>query len=263
MSVEKTNLGPKPRLEFHPPTNLIIDDRYQRSVARDSGRRLIAKIVKEFHWPFFGVLVATDNGDGTYCLIDGQHRAEAARQHPHVHSVPVLVIDEMTLAEQAQAFVAINQSRVRLNALQLHRAAVRAGDPHAVELDRITRESGVEIPNNNLSSQNMRPGQTIAVKALSTILKKYGAETLSNTLKTVMSAYGETSGDLRSQIFAATAVAVSRHPDRCSAIAEKLGSSDSVTWQEFARDNAKFAGTSTAEALAHMLTSTLKPKAKL
>jgi hypothetical protein len=260
---EKIDLGPKPRLEFHPPSCLVVDDRYQRSIARDAGKRLIKKITQDFYWPFFGVLVATDNGDGTYCLIDGQHRAEAARQHPDVHSVPVLVIDEMTLVEQAQAFVAINQNRQNLSALQLHHAAVRAGDPHAVEIDKICKECGVLIPNNNFSSRNIKPGQTLAVKALSTILKKHGADILRKTLNTVMQAYCETTGDLRAQIFVATALAVKKHPASLEEIGRKLGTADAMSWQERAREGAGFKGITTVEALAALLTSGLNSNAEV
>jgi len=249
-----TNLGPKPRIEFHSPDKLIIDARYQRSISRTAGKKLIATIVNEFYWPFFGVLSATDNGDGTYCLIDGQHRAEAARQHPNVHSVPVMVIDEMTLSEQAKAFVTMNKNRVRLSALQIHKAAVLAGDRDAVTINEITKKFGIKILTGNKSSVNMKPGQTLAVRSLYSILKKYGPPGLNRTIKTVMMAYGETIGDLRSFIFTATAQAVNSHPDHTDQIAEVLANDDAVSWQEKAKVKAKFNGTNARNQLAIMLT---------
>jgi len=253
MTDSKASLGTKPRLEFHPPDCLIVDERYQRSIARGAGKKLIAKIVEGFYWPFFGVLVATDNGDGTYCLIDGQHRAEAARQHPDIRSVPVMVIDEMTLAEQARAFVVINESRVKLNALQIHRAAVRAGDPEAAQIDAIARQCGISIPSNNISSINIQPGQTLSVKALYEILRSAGPEGLRNALNAVMAAYKETTGDLRSQIFKGVADALRRCPGKVTEIGAALMDLDAVSWEQEARSRSKMEGMSTVSSLGLIL----------
>jgi len=255
-----SSLGPKPRIEFHSPDSLITDNRYQRSISSKKGKHLIAKIASEFYWPFFGILIATDNGDGTYCLIDGQHRAEAARRHPDVHAVPVMVIDEMTLAEQARAFVTINQQRVRLNALQIHRASVRAGDPDAVAVDRIATENNVKIPNNIRSGRNLRPGHTVAVQSLYKIYKNHGPDILAVTLKTMMVAYSDTTGDLRSQVLQATALAISKRPDQADEIGLILSSTDAVSWQEHARTQAKLRGTDTILALSIILIEKLNTK---
>ncbi|PIW30393.1 MAG: hypothetical protein COW30_02475 [Rhodospirillales bacterium CG15_BIG_FIL_POST_REV_8_21_14_020_66_15] len=261
-NVAKNALGPKPRLKFHPPSNLVIDPRYQRSITQGTGKRLIKRIVSDFYWPFFGVIVATDNGDGTYCVIDGQHRAEAARQHPDVHSVPVMVIDEMTLAEQARAFVEINQNRVRLNALQIHRAAVRAGDPSAVEIDKIATSCGVEIPANNISSAEIKPGQTLSIKSLINIYETFGPDRLKATLQTIMNAYGDTTGDLRAQIFQAVAIALGDRPDASEDISGALATSDAVSWIERARSEGKISGISTASCLAQLLVRPVKSAQK-
>ena len=173
-----SDMGSKPRLEFHPPDKLISDARYQRSVSTRTGKKLIRRIVENFYWPFFGVLVATDNGDGTYCLLDGQHRAEAARQHPRVHSVPVLVIDEMTLAEQARAFVEINRSRISLNPLQIHHAAVRAGDPAAQRIDKIARECDVRILRSVRAIAQMEENDTLAITVIGWIHRSLGVAAL-------------------------------------------------------------------------------------
>ncbi len=253
--LRKTDLGPKPRLEFHPPTNLIVDERYQRTVSGAAGKRLIRKIVSEFHWPYFGVIAATDNGDGTYCVIDGQHRAEAARQHPEVHSVPVMVIEEMTLSEQARAFVEINQSRVRLSALQIHRAAVRAGDPVAVDIDRVATECGVIIPVGNVPSSEMIPGQTLSVKSLYAVYKDHGPARLRNTLMTIMAAYRNTTGDLRAQLIKGVALALGDAPEMSAKITLILSQTDAVSWIERAQSQSKVSRLSTAAQLAQLLIS--------
>lgn len=250
---EKRSLGLKPRLEFHPPNSLIVDARYQRDVNRGSGKKLIADIVKNFYWPFFGVLVATDNGDGTFCLIDGQHRAEAARQHPDVFSVPVMVIDEMTLVEQARAFVAINKSRVALTPLQLHHAAVRAGDPHAREIDRIATDTGVIIVPNNRSAAQLKPGETVAIAAISQILKNWGPATLRATLTVAMKAYGEAAGDLRAQILTALARAMRERKADPDILAETLSLKPAPDWITLARDQAARNGGSATARLTVLL----------
>lgn len=246
-------LGPKPRLEFHSPDRLIIDERYQRSVSGAAGKKLIRRILNNFYWPYFGVIVATDNGDGTFCVIDGQHRAEAARLHPGVHSVPVMVIEEMSLAEQAQAFVAINEGRVRLNGLQIHRAAVKAGDEKAIKVDHIATEAGVRIPGNNISSKEMKPGETLAVKSLYWIFETFGGDRLRWTLTAAMRAYGDTAGDLRAQVLKGLAIAIGSAPSEVDRIAATLGEVDAETWEQRGRDEMHVRGGNTAAGISRLL----------
>lgn len=252
--------GVKPRLEFHPPDKLMIDDRYQRSVSTKRGKQLIARLIEDFYWPFFGVIIATDNGDGTFCVIDGQHRAEAARQRPDIHSVPVMVIEDMSLAEQAAAFVAINENRVRLNGLQVHHAKVRSGDATAVGIDAICRDVGLTIYNNVPSRQNLKVRHTMAVGAVYAVYETHGPDILRRVLSCMLKAYPDTEDDLRAIPIKAVAAYLATHADADdAAVVRFLGRRDSESWQEAARTVGKNEGITTVGALAQMLAAELRP----
>lgn len=255
--------GPKPRLEFHPPDKLMIDERYQRSVSTKRGKQLIGRLVDEFYWPFFGVIIATDNGDGTFCVIDGQHRAEAARQRADIHSVPVMVIEEMSLAEQAAAFVAINENRVRLNGLQVHHAKVRAGDETAVAIDAICREVGLTIYRNMPSRQHLKAGHTMAVGAVYAVYETHGPAVLRRVLACMLKAYPDTADDLRAIPIKAVAAYLGTNPQADDAsVVRFLRRRDSESWQEAARTVGKNEGITTVGALAQMLVTELQPAAE-
>lgn len=248
------NLGPKPRLEFHPPTALTVDPRYQRNTDSAASKAVIRKIVERFYWPFFGVIMATDNGDGTYCIIDGQHRAEAAKQIPEIRAVPVMVVEEMTLAEQAQAFITVNQNRVRLNALQIHRAAVRAGEENAVTLDRVAKGCGLKIPGNVRAASEERPGEALCVKALASILRAHGPDHLALVINTTLDAFERNSSDLRSQVFKAVSAAIMGGTN-AREVKNVLRNDDAASWIIRAQREAQQTGSDTVTAFAEILSS--------
>ena len=249
---ETRNLGPKPRLEYHPPSALVTDDRYQRSLESKASQVLINRIAREFHWPYFGIIVATDNGDGTFCIIDGQHRAEAARRTPGVHSVPVMVLDELTLAEQAMAFVQINKNRLKLNALQIHRASVRAGEPAARELDEICARHGASFPPNLRAPADRKPGELFCVRTLARILKEDGPERLDQVIRVAMTAFEGDGADIRAGVVKAISLAIDAGATEAALVA-KLRTLDGESWEDRARDRAASTGERSVVSLAHLL----------
>lgn len=227
--------GSKPRLEYHSPDVLVIDDRYQRGCASSRSKALIRRILAGWNWNYFGVVLATDNGDGTYCVIDGQHRVEAARQHPAVNAIPVMVIDEMSFAEQARTFAEINLSRVALNPLQIHRAKIAGGDATAREISTICFEVGVIVPPNVPAGGCSRPGETLSVKTLYDIHKAHGGAALRRTLKICMDAYPDSVGDLRSVVIRAVCLACMSTKATDAEISRRLAGRAGEDWQELAR----------------------------
>lgn len=246
-----TPKGKKPRLEYQPPETLIVDERYQRNTTSEASQRLIRSILAAWDWNYFGVIIATDNGDGTYCVIDGQHRAEAARRHPGVRAVPVMVIDEMTLVEQAEAFASINKARVSLNALQIHRAKATAGDDRARTIARLCAAVSLTIPNNVPASKHIKPGMLICISTLYQILARHGEGVLRRTLEIAATAYANSAGDLRAQIMQGVAVAITGGVVTDDAIAARLATADAEEWIY----RAKKKGGAIAASLAVLLTA--------
>src|SRR5687768_12803311 len=109
------NFGPKPTMCMLPKSALRVDRRYQREISSRRSKQLIQRIADNWRWYHCAPLTVADNGDGTYNVIDGQHRMTAAKSLPGVVLLPAYVVEEMTLQEQAGAFVAHNMDRVAVS----------------------------------------------------------------------------------------------------------------------------------------------------
>ncbi len=123
--------GARPTLRWIGKMHLRIDARYQRDVSTKRGQALVRKIAAEWRWAHCLPLVVTDNFDGTFNVIDGQHRLSAADARPDIAELPCYVIPTETLQDEAQAFVAYNRDRVQLTPLAVYHALVAARDAGA------------------------------------------------------------------------------------------------------------------------------------
>lgn len=139
-----TDLGAKPRVVWLDLALLTIDMRYQRDIG-EGGRQHVGRIVKTFNWNCYQPIIVTENADGTYPVIDGQHRLEAAKAHPLIDQLPCYIIDAPELAKQAQIFVEVNSNRRGLTSSQRFWASHAAGEPSAVALVDICTKAGVTI----------------------------------------------------------------------------------------------------------------------
>jgi len=256
-----SDLGDRPRVEWQSTDNLLVDPRFQRDLGRKS-QHLIRRIAQNFQWCLFGVIICTDNGDGTFIVIDGQHRAIAATLHGSVRAVPVFVTDAETLQEQATAFLGINRHRVKLNALQMHKARRTAGDPDATAIARICDETGISIPGNVVSWANIKPLQALCIGTLYNVRRMYGDDVLRRSLKVCAAAWPDTAGDIIAVVVAATAGAINEGDTDETDIAAFLRTRTGDEWKERARAQARADGTTMAKALHAFLVQACAPKAK-
>lgn len=149
-----------PMLQWVALSDLVLDGRYQREIT-PQGRRNIARIAQEFRWSRFSPLLVAPIEGGTFAVIDGQHRAHAAALCG-IARVPVMAV-LMDLAEQAQAFRAVNAAVTKVSGLQLFKAALAAGADWAVECDRVVADAGCTLRTSNVSSLQRRPGQITCI----------------------------------------------------------------------------------------------------
>ena len=140
-----TDLGDRPRVVWLDLALLKVDGSYQREVGK-GGRTHINNIVKAFNWNCYQPIVVTEREDGTYAVIDGQHRLEAAKKHPLIDSLPCYIIAAPDVAVQASIFVSINTARLALTSQAKFWAAHAAGIKSAVVLVEICRAVGVTVP---------------------------------------------------------------------------------------------------------------------
>lgn len=123
--------------------------------------------------------------DGTYWIIDGWHRTEAARiaLGPD-QAVQSWVRENLSDEEAAEWSIGLNDYR-RWSAFDSYRIAVVAGREVETDVDRIVRACGLMV------TRDKGSGAVRAVGTLVKVYKRNGARTLSRTLGIIRDAYGD------------------------------------------------------------------------
>lgn len=199
-----TEYGPKPKLGWVPIADIYVDHVYQRTLESAASRALVAKIAANFCWARFGAALLTKTDKG-FAALDGQHRIEGARVRGDIKSVPAVIVEAGTTAEQAMAFVGANMDRVPVNLFALHHARLAAKEPVAVEINKVCKAAGIEIPKYAALAKNLKPGQTVALAAIGIAVKVLGAERAIIALGAVATAYEGKRGFLRAALIKAVA----------------------------------------------------------
>lgn len=200
-NIVRPDPGREPELQWLPVENLILDSNYQRDIRAD-GRARIRRIAGKFSWTKFAPVVVTPFHDsGLYAIIDGQHRTTAAAGIG-IERVPCLII-YVDVAGAAESFAAINGEITRVHALERFRARIAAGDPEAIALSETCKIAGIEICAYPICSEDMKPGQTVALVALESSLAKVGRDTMITALQCVTLTENNVPGALRGPIIRA------------------------------------------------------------
>jgi hypothetical protein len=135
-------LGDIPELLWIDPGRLLVDETYQREI-NDGGKRLIAKIAKNFRWSHMKPPVVVRERDGFH-VLDGQHTALAAASIG-IAQIPVFLVGAPTVAERARAFVSHNTLRIGVTTFGRHKAAVAAGEEAALDVENVCARAGVRL----------------------------------------------------------------------------------------------------------------------
>lgn len=138
-------LGLRPSLENHRIGDLNVDPTYQRSIEAGTSQTLIRRIAMFWDWALFQPLAVSRRADGTLWVVDGQHRLAGARLRNDIYDLPCVVTAYDSMADEAASFVAMNQQRRPLNALDLFRAALAAGDDEATEVQALIVAAGLTL----------------------------------------------------------------------------------------------------------------------
>lgn len=124
------NTGEKGRFKNISKTDIMIDEKYQRSQRQCR----IIKIASKFSWKLFGVVLVAQRANGKYYAIDGGHRVQAAMLRPDIDSIPCFVFSDTNTASEATQFIGINADRATLTGANLYKAKIAAKDPIALKL---------------------------------------------------------------------------------------------------------------------------------
>ncbi|MBP2291018.1 DUF6551 family protein [Azospirillum rugosum] len=251
-----TELGPMPEFVMIPKDWLCVDHTYQRKMEGRRSAELVRKIVEEFTWAKFQPLTVVQMEDGRFLVVDGQHRATAATLHPLVEEVPCWVVPAPERKAQAKVFVGINADRNAMSALQIFKAMLAAGDPDALQVKSVCERAGVTIVYSiSGASKALAPAQTQAVSTIRKLIVQHGEGPVLAALQTLVGAYPDVPGQLRSQIISALTAMFVRYGDRIDRdrLVKLLWDRDCEDLLEAARKVKKLMGGSTESCLVEAL----------
>lgn len=181
-------LGSPPTLEWRGVGELLIDTTYQREIDTSASQALIRKIAQFWDWGLCQPLAVSRRPDGRLTIVDGQHRASAAKKRGDIPHLPCVITSYANAGDEAAAFVALNQMRRPLSALDLFKAAVAAQDDEALLITDCLAGAGLTIaPHTNYSV--WKPGQLSNVGGLKECLRTKGERVLREALKVLAKAY--------------------------------------------------------------------------
>lgn len=206
-----TEYGPRPELGWLPVAMLSVDEAYQRKIDSQRSKQAIEQITRNFRWSCFGTALVTQTDEG-WLLIDGQHRVEAARRLG-IKTVPCIVVQHASQAEQAAIFVSTNQGRVQVNPYSLFHARLMAGEELALGVQRLLDEARLSIPRYPIQKSQLKPGQTLALVTLERIVKGGGTAAGTGVIA-AGHAYEGRAGAATALILQAAAIAAQSKPDK-------------------------------------------------
>ncbi len=144
----------------------------------------VTRIAKAFDREALGSIVVSCREDGSYYVVDGQHRVAAARVALGVDALlPCEVHFGLAYTREAALFRELNFKRAVSSFGKFH-ARVEECEPTALDIVKILKERGLKYSNGQAK------GCVVAVGALDRLYRR-GAETLRAVLWVVHSAFGD------------------------------------------------------------------------
>lgn len=141
------------------PGRLLMVDKNRLNIETEYQRQAFQSKVYEFSnswsWLACGVIVVGSR-DGEYWVIDGQHRVLAAKRRSDIISLPCIVFQTESVAQEAVGFLAANSRRKPVSALAKHKAMVVANDPIALHIESVVKKLGVVLTESGNMHRGMR-----------------------------------------------------------------------------------------------------------
>lgn len=162
----------------------ITDASYQRGFNAAKAKAIAA----DFKAEECGILVVTDQGDGTFSGTDGQHRLWALRSLGY-ESWPCQVMSVRPLEDEARVFVDINSKRTALAGADKWRARRMAQDPVVLAVEDTVWSVGCTIEHHNSGHSNWRAIR--ATNSLERVYAAHGANHLADVLRIAGNAWPE------------------------------------------------------------------------
>lgn len=181
-------LNDPPTLLWVKPTELCVDEGYQRNLSRSS-IKLITRVVQNWNWSHFKAPICVkDEEQNVFYVVDGQHTAIAAASHPNIDRIPVMIVDAESVADRARAFISHNRDRIAVTPMQMHVSAVASGDAEAAAVDAVCAQAGVRLLRMPPSQGQYKVGDTMALACVRQQVRKMGQEKTARTLRVLVEA---------------------------------------------------------------------------
>lgn len=175
-------------------------------VQRSLDTRRVDKIAEDFDPNALGVITVSHRGGGTYFVVDGQHRAAAARiVKGDDWKISCRVFDGLSLEEEAGMFRLLNNT-ARVGALDLFRVRVIEGEKVAVYVDEMLTRHGLRVG----------PGAFMAVTAAERIYNR-DPMALERTLGVTVRAWGREGAAVDGRIIEGVGLVFARYGDAIDA----------------------------------------------
>jgi hypothetical protein len=186
----KTNppLGRPPVLEWLAPAELNVDETYQRSLEADTSQTLIRKIAVFWDWGLCQPVNVARRADGSLWIVDGQHRHAAAIMRGDIPHLPCVVQSFRDRGEEAAAFVALNKQRRALNAVDVFKASLAAGDQDAAAVMSCITDAGLSIARHQ-NYVAWKPGQLYCIPTIQSGYRRHGRVVVSSALCALAEAF--------------------------------------------------------------------------
>jgi len=160
-------------------SSLIVDPDVQRTL----DTRRVNAIAESLNMDALGIITVSRRKNGSYHIVDGQHRVAAVRlAGGDDEKVMCRVFEKLSLADEAVMFRLLNNTAKPM-AVDLFRVRVVEGDPDAVRIVDIAREYGWKI------AQQTHGGAIAAVAALERVYLR-DPDALSKALGVITRAWG-------------------------------------------------------------------------
>lgn len=170
----------------------VLSRHAQRSKINESR---VNYLLSNFDLDRIGLPVLNEREDGSYYILDGQHRIEALKRWLgegwEKQKVECEVFIGLTEAEESAMFLALNDT-LRVGVLDKFQASVNAGFVDQVHVQKIVEGAGLCI------STDKVPGAISAVGTLQKVYTRSDGDTLARALRLVRDSFGDPG--LRAQV---------------------------------------------------------------
>lgn len=171
--------------------DIHVDHSYQRPL--DENR--VSRMAADFDPSLVGVIEVSLRADGTYRVIDGQHRLVTVRIAKGMSAaIACNVHTGLTPAEEAQLFFDIDRKRKRLTGWDRWYARRGAGEQVVVDIETVASKHGLKI------DPAAKVNHLRCVSTCEKVVELAGLDLLDETLRVCVAAYQGETDSLKAEI---------------------------------------------------------------